>query len=292
MSNEMRVYQNKLKENIKKLIEKNKLIEANEILSQYEKIVKDDVDIYSIKGVIAMMEGDINKAERIFKEGLLTDPENFDLNYNLAYLYKSKSHQTESIKQGEVSKKLHIGCGRNILDEWINLDLMGLPGVDIIADLDACMDTPLPLEDNTIEEFYASHIIEHINNPLAMMEELHRVAKPNAKAIFRCPYGSTDEAFEDPTHVKQYFLNSFGYFSQPFYWRADYGYRGDWLTEKITLIVDKKTWQGKSSQELLEIVNRYRNVVKEMIVELKAIKPIRVPKKELQTAPKIEIVLN
>lgn len=190
------------------------------------------------------------------------------------------------------SKKLHVGCGRNILEGWINLDLMPLSGVDVVADLDDCQNNPLPLSDNSIEEFYVSHVIEHINNPLSMMEELHRVALPNAKAVFRCPYGSTDEAFEDPTHVKQYFLNSFGYFSQPFYWRADYGYRGDWLTEKIILVVDKNRNKGKSPQKILEEINLYRNVVKEMIVELRAIKPIRETKMELQVQPKIEISLG
>lgn len=66
-----------------------------------------------------------------------------------------------------------------------------------------------------------------------MMQELHRIAKPGAKANFRLPNGASDDAFEDPTHVKQYFLQSFGYFSQPYYWRSDYGYRGDWKADKI-----------------------------------------------------------
>jgi hypothetical protein len=48
------------------------------------------------------------------------------------------------------------------------------------------------------------------------MEELHRIAKPNAKVVFKVPYGSSDRAFEDPTHVRQYFLHSFDYFCQPF----------------------------------------------------------------------------
>ena len=150
----------------------------------------------------------------------------------------------------------------------------------------------MPFEDNCFEEFYASHVIEHINDTLGLMQELHRIAKPNAKAIFRCPFGSNDSAFEDPTHVKQYFLNSFGYFSQPYYWRADYGYRGDWLTEKITLVVDKNKYKGYNPKKIFDEVNMYRNVVKEMIVELKAIKPIRPATVDLQVAPAIEIQLE
>jgi predicted SAM-dependent methyltransferase len=163
--------------------------------------------------------------------------------------------------------------------------------VDVIANLDACAEVPLPFEDNRIEEFYGSHLIEHIQHTLPMMQELHRIAKLGAKANFRLPYGSSDDAFEDPTHVKQYFLQSFGYFSQPYYWRADYGYRGDWNTDKIVLLVSEEKYQHQSFQQIYEDVMTKRNVVREMVVELTAIKPIREAKKELQTRPIIDFVL-
>jgi ubiquinone/menaquinone biosynthesis C-methylase UbiE len=189
-------------------------------------------------------------------------------------------------------KKLHLGCGKNILSDWINLDSVSLAGVDIVANLDECKTTKLPFEDNTIDEFLGNHVIEHLHNCLPFMEELHRIAKPNAKAVFRVPYGSSDDAFEDPTHVRQYFLNSFQYFSQPLYWRADYGYRGDWLAEKIELIVEADRHQGETPEEIMWQVHTFRNVVTEMVVELRAIKPIREQKKELHIPPKIEILLS
>ncbi len=189
------------------------------------------------------------------------------------------------------SRKLHLGCGRTILDGWINLDCVKLDGVDVVADLDDCADTPLPFENDYFNEFLASHLIEHIKNPLPFMQELHRVARNNARAVFRLPYGSSDAAFEDPTHVRPYFIHSFGYFSQPFYWRADYGYRGDWAIEKIILSVDKDRHRGRKADEIARDIERYRNVVKEMIVELRAVKPIRTPKRELVVQPKIELAL-
>lgn len=188
-------------------------------------------------------------------------------------------------------KRLNLGCGKNILPDWINLDRVALSGVDVIANLDDCQTTPLPFEDNSIDEFLASHLIEHLHNPLAFMEEIHRIAKPNAKAIFKVPYGSSDDAFEDPTHVRQYFLNSFGFFSQPFYFKADYGYRGDWKPEKVSLLVDAKAHQGKTVEQIMFEVTTFRNIVREMITELRAIKPIREPKRELIVQPKIEITL-
>lgn len=87
---EFELYQEKFKKNIEVLIEQGLLREAEELLAEYEKIVPNDIDIYSIKGVIAMMEGDFEEAERVMKKGLLIDGENFDLLYNLGYLYQMK----------------------------------------------------------------------------------------------------------------------------------------------------------------------------------------------------------
>jgi SAM-dependent methyltransferase len=70
-------------------------------------------------------------------------------------------------------------------------------------------------------------VIEHLHHTLPLMQELHRVPKPGAKAVIRVPHGASDDAWEDPTHLRGYFQSSSGYFSQQFYWRADYHYRGD-----------------------------------------------------------------
>jgi len=185
--------------------------------------------------------------------------------------------------------RLHIGCGRTILQGWINLDAVALPGVDVVANLNDCSSTPLPFADSSFDEFAASHVIEHIVHSLPLMQELHRIAKPHAKATFRVPYGSSDDAFEDPTHVRQYFLHSFEYFAQPAYWRADYGYRGDWEVEGRILRVSAQRYQGQTTDHILQEVERYRNVVQEMVIHLRAVKPIREPRRELHVLAPIEI---
>ncbi len=190
-----------------------------------------------------------------------------------------------------MGKKLNVGCGRNILAGWVNLDSAALPGVDVIADLDQCATQPLPLPEGDVEEFLLSHVLEHLRHPLPLMQELHRVAQPNALAVVRVPYGSSDDAFDDPTHVRQYFHTSFGYFSQPFYWRADYGYRGDWQPEKIHLVVPAAENQGLPPQAVMQKIMTLRNQVREMVVELRAIKPARQPLAQLQKMPEIELVL-
>lgn len=61
------------------------------------------------------------------------------------------------------------------------------------------------------------------------------------------------------------------------------------MTEKTVLFLDRDRFLGKGEQEILYEVNTFRNVVREMIVELRSVKPIREPKKELQTAPELAI---
>lgn len=186
--------------------------------------------------------------------------------------------------------KLNLGCGRNILEGWVNVDRVELPGVNVVAELDTeklfnsffgvlTNVTPtLPFDDNSVDEFLLSHVLEHITYTLPLMQELHRIAKPGARMVIRVPHGASDDAWEDPTHVRPYFPGSFGYFSQPYYWRADYGYRGDWLTEEVILYrVHGAT--GASSKD--------RNAIQEMVATLTAVKPIREPLKELQVAPRI-----
>jgi len=186
------------------------------------------------------------------------------------------------------ARRLNVGCGRNIRADWINLDSYPLTGVDIVADLETCATQALPLADDSVDELLLSHVMEHIRNVLPMMQELHRVASANAIMKVHVPYGSSDDAFEDPTHVRQIFTGSFGYFSQPYYWRADYGYRGDWLTEDIELVVHQG-YAHLSPADVMTHVRHSRNVVIEMVATLRALKPIREPRRELQNVPPVRL---
>ena len=160
-----------------------------------------------------------------------------------------------------------------------------------MADLECCDTTPLPFNDSSVDEFLLSHIIEHIKNPLPLMQELYRVARPNALMTIRVPHGASDHAWTDPTHVHPYFARSFGYFSQPFYWRADYGYRGDWQVNLITYTVQRTRFGNMQASQIIEHVESLRNVVTEMVAELTAVKPMRPADNSLQTAPPIKIQL-
>lgn len=193
--------------------------------------------------------------------------------------------------------RINLGCGRTPLPGWVNVDRVALDGTDVVADLDRIREVPLPFGDGSVEEILLSHVMEHLQDPLSLMEELYRVASPGCTCQVRVPYGGSDDAWEDPTHRRPYFLGSFGYFSQPYYWRADYGYRADWVVQAITLMVPRAWFQkhrvaGSTNPNWFQIqpgdpawieIHRDRNIVTEMLTTLQVVKPAREPKRELQT---------
>jgi hypothetical protein len=152
----------------------------------------------------------------------------------------------------------------------------------------------------TVDEFLLSHVLEHISNPLHMMGELFLVAAPGARMVCRCPYGSSDDAWEDPTHVREIYMGTFRTFEQPYYWRVSsdrgdcwantYDYYGDWKCERITLHLSGLFPAVSDTNAALRIVQTQRNMVNEIVAELVAVKPIRAPKRELQEQPEIVLV--
>lgn len=184
--------------------------------------------------------------------------------------------------------KLNVGCGRNHLDGWVNIDHAALPGVDIVAELDDRDKVSLPFPDESGDEFLLSHVIEHIRYPLPLMQELWRVAKPGARMTIVCPYGSSDDADEDPTHVRRMFLNSFAYFGQPFYYRADYGYRGDWDLDHLVLDLPARYADTDDTDAMLDVMI-LRNVVDQITAHLVAVKPARSPDQALIRPPGVRL---
>lgn len=182
-------------------------------------------------------------------------------------------------------RKLNVGCGRMSQEGWTNIDIEDIEGVDIVCDVQE----NIPLPDDSAEIVVAAHLIEHLDKPLDFMQELHRVTKPGGRAYFYTPYGSSDDADEDPTHIRRMFLGSWGYFGQPNYWKADYGYRGDWKVETVFLQVDASRVSGLDSDLATQVVRSERNVVYQMIAKLICVKPIRPPE---QTGDPLQVEIS
>ena len=105
--------------------------------------------------------------------------------------------------------KLNIGCGTRIMGGYVNVDKMKLPNVDLVWDLEK---TPLPFESGSVDEVRAEHILEHLVNFVPLMEDLHRVCRPDVRILVLAPYYKYEAAYRDPTHVRFFTEHSFDYF--------------------------------------------------------------------------------
>ena len=185
--------------------------------------------------------------------------------------------------------KVNVGCGRDIREGWWNIDGVPTVGVDQVVDLDRPDHWKFELGE-PVTEWNVQHVIEHITNQLWLLEAMWEASAEGAVARFACPYGSSDDAWEDPTHVRPMYQSAWGYFASPSYWKADYGYRGDWRVEQVQLLVPAELIAGLSATEAFEVIRSRRNTVNEMKATLVAVKPARPPDKDLREPLNLQLV--
>jgi SAM-dependent methyltransferase len=112
-------------------------------------------------------------------------------------------------------KILNLGSGKKRFPDAVNLDLVPDTQPDIVWDLNQL---PWPLPDNHFERVHAFDVIEHLENTLAVMREIHRVCAPGAIIEITVPHFSSANAFTDPTHRHYFGLFSFDYFTGENQW--------------------------------------------------------------------------
>lgn len=101
-------------------------------------------------------------------------------------------------------KILDLGCGPKTKKPGaIGLDKRPAPHVDVVHDLNVY---PYPFPDNEFDWIEMSHIIEHIDRPLHLMNEVHRIAKNGATIRIITPHYSSQLSYGDLEH-----FHHFGY---------------------------------------------------------------------------------
>lgn len=113
------------------------------------------------------------------------------------------------------SRKLNLGSGMQPVVGAINIDRVGAVPADIQHDLNA---TPWPLPDSHFDEVYCTDVLEHLYDLVAVMEEIHRVARPGCRVSIVTPHYSCANSFTDPTHLHHLGYFSFDYFTGDSEW--------------------------------------------------------------------------
>ena len=100
---------------------------------------------------------------------------------------------------------LNLGCGLKHIAGAVNLDITPATNPDVVHDLNC---RPWPFEDGEFEELSAYDVIEHLDDVVGALEEIHRISAPGAIVRLTVPHFSCANAFTDITH-----RHCFGYFS-------------------------------------------------------------------------------
>ena len=109
--------------------------------------------------------------------------------------------------------KLHLGCGVDYKEGYLNCDVSKEVNPDKVLDLEE----KLPFRDSVVEEIIINHTLEHIKNFIPLMHELHRVSKSGAIIKIKVPFYTAWGQYNDPTHVRFFTPYTFDYFRKSIY---------------------------------------------------------------------------
>lgn len=108
-------------------------------------------------------------------------------------------------------KILDLGCGRNKTKGAVGIDFVGSIGADVLHDLNTF---PYPFADGEFDSIICKNVMEHLDNVVKVMEELHRIGKNGAEIYIQTPHFSSLYSWQDPTHKHHFARDSFDYFTE------------------------------------------------------------------------------
>ena len=184
--------------------------------------------------------------------------------------------------------KLNLGCGKNYIDGWVNVDFYDDSYCDKLHDLEVF---PWPWEDNSVSEIRIIHTLEPLGADwkvyIKILQEMYRVCEDDAHIQVDVPSPWHWNYISAPTHVRPVTPDGLNLFSKehcqkcidegmsetPFAMIYDVDLRPhdvEWKFDQL--------WQGKIDRgeihrsQIEEIHANYRNVVTEFKIPLAVVK--------------------
>lgn len=180
------------------------------------------------------------------------------------------SKQREQVMENrQKTIKLDIACGKNKKPGFTGVDIW--EGADIVCNLEQF---PWPFEDDSVDEIFCHHYIEHTPDLISFVNELYRIMKVGAKAELIAPYYSSIRAWQDPTHLRAISEATFYYFNKE--WRFvnkldQYPITADFDIDCRYIM--EKEWLDKDGEELKFAIKHYINVVHDILAILTKPRP-------------------
>lgn len=147
----------------------------------------------------------------------------------LERIHDQNTVKTRNAKIQEVTRDIQWVYSQKLAERWARdeglrlLDLGGglnpASGYEVVdvrseADLQVDLNGAWPFEDGSVGVLRASHLVEHLRDPVHTMNEAYRVLAPGGWFFIEVPSTDGRGAFQDPTHVSFWNQNSFWYYTQ------------------------------------------------------------------------------
>jgi predicted SAM-dependent methyltransferase len=115
---------------------------------------------------------------------------------------------------------VNLGSGRERYghDDFLTVDKLALPGIDFVWDLENGLpkiNGASAFPENSVDMFFARHVLEHIKNLIPLMDEMWVALIPGGKLHVYVPNAHhVIAAWSDPTHVRAFVPETFSYFTR------------------------------------------------------------------------------
>jgi len=140
-----------------------------------------------------------------------------------------------------MKRVLDVGCGPNKTPGAIGVDMNPATAADVLTHCDR---GALPFADSSFDEVRAIHLIEHVADVIATMEEFHRITRPGGIIYIVTPHYTDFSSFRDPTHRWHLNTYSFIYFYPGGMHGRDMWYTKVRMKEKRVTVKLLKFWRA------------------------------------------------
>jgi SAM-dependent methyltransferase len=96
---------------------------------------------------------------------------------------------------------LDIGCGKHKFPGAVGIDIDSCSDADLLHDLNVF---PYPFDDNEFDRIICKQALEHLDKPLDVLREMHRISKAGGLVHIEVPHFSCFYAFCS-LHHKRFF---------------------------------------------------------------------------------------
>jgi predicted SAM-dependent methyltransferase len=162
--------------------------------------------------------------------------------------------------------RIDLGCGSAKREGFVGLDYVDLPEVDHVLDLTT---ERFPFDDDSVDEVFSAHFLEHIDEPNHVFEEIGRICRDGARIEIWTPYAWTNEAF---------LYGHIHYISEEMWQHLGVSHRdvyasmlkGRWQLRRFVFVVDEATLADLAaySTSIDFAIKYFKGVVREFGVEI------------------------